>query len=145
MPNSRILLSIIAFLSAVMVIWMLVSLGALEPLNIETLSPPKLAYFVSVFLIYAYFWVYFFRRPRGSKTVIDGRTALSVSAFIVGGISGYALIELEIIVPQNTSRLLPWSFAAFVSCTLLPILVWGAIYVKTLRDKKAALRRFRNS
>jgi len=145
MSNSRILLSIIAFLSAVMVIWMLVSLGVLEPLNIETLSPPKLVYFVSVFLIYAYFWAYFFRRPRGSKTVIDGRTALSVSAFIVGGITGFALIELGIIVPQNTSRLLPWSFAAFVSCTLLPILVWGAIYMKTLRDKKVALRRFRSS
>lgn len=144
MSNSRILLSIIAFLSGVMVIWMLVSLGVLEPLNIETLSPLKLVYFISVFLMYAYFWIYFFRRPRGSKTVIDGRTALSVSAFIVGGTIGYALIELGFIVPQNTSRLLPWSFAAFVSCTILPILVWAAIYVKTLREKKVALRRFRN-
>lgn len=145
MPNSRILLSLIAFLSAVMVIWMLVSLGVLDPLQIATLSAPKLVYFVSVSLVYLYFWVYFFRRPRGSKTVVDGRTALSVSAFIVGGTIGYALIDLGIIVPQNTSRLLPWSFAIFVSCTLLPILVWGAVYAKSLRDKKEAIRRFRNS
>ena len=145
MISSRILLSIIAFLSAVMVIWMLVSLGVLEPLNIETLSPLKLAYFISVLLIYAYFWIYFFRRPRGSKTVIDGRTALSVSSFIVGGTIGYALIELGIIVPQNTSRLLPWSFAAFVSCTLFPMVLWLALYLKTLHEKRVALRRFWNS
>ena len=144
MPNSRIFLSIVAFLSAIMVIWMLVSLGVLEPLNFVTLSSFKSVYFVSVFVCYVYFWVYFYRRPRGNKTVLDGRTAMSVCAFIVGGITGYALIDLGIFVPQNTTRLLPGTFAIFVSCTVLPLMIWLAAYVKTLRKRKAALRRFMN-
>ena len=145
MPNSRILLSIIAFLSAVTVIWLLVSLGVLEPLNITTLSSSKVAYLVFVFLIYAYFWIYFFRRQPGSKTLVDGRTALSASAFVVGATVGYALIDLGIFVPQDAAILLPGSFAIFVGCTLLPIIVWLVIFVKTLHGKKMALRRFRNS
>lgn len=145
MQNSRILLSVFAFLSAVMVIWMLVSVGVLEPLNVATLSPLKFAYFAFVFACYVCFWVYFYRRPRGSRIVLDGRTALSVSAFIVGGVTGYALIELGIFTPLNTKAALPGSIAIFVACTLLPIVIWLAVYAKTLRNRKAALRRFMNS
>jgi uncharacterized membrane protein len=128
-----------------MVIWMLVSVGVLEPLNFATLSPLKIAYFAFVFACYVCFWVYFYRRPRGSEIVLDGRNALSISAFIVGSVTGYTLVDLGIFAPVNTKAVLPGPFVIFVACTLLPIVIWLAIYAKTLRNRKAALRRFMNS
>ena len=140
MPNSRICLSIIAFLSAIMLTWMLVSLSVVDPINFDSLGSLKSVYFICVLVSYVYFWIYFYRRPRGSKTLLDGRTALSVSAFILGAATGYALIDFGFIASRNISELATGSFAIFVGCTVLPIMTWLAVYISTLRRKNAALR-----
>ena len=123
-----------------MLIWMLVSLSVVDPINFDSLGSFKSVYFICVLVSYVYFWIYFYRRPRGSKTVVDGRTALSVSAFIVGTVTGYALIDVGFIASRNISELATGSFAIFVGCTVLPIMTWLAVYINTLRRKNAALR-----
>jgi uncharacterized membrane protein len=123
-----------------MLIWMLVSLSVLNPVNFDGLGSFKFVYFICVFVFYVYSWIYFYRRPRGSKTLLDGRTALSVSAFILGGATGYALIDFGFIASRNVSELATGSFAIFVGCTVLPIMAWLAVYISTLRRKNAALR-----
>ena len=139
MPNSRITLSVIAFFSAIMLIWLLVSLSVLKPVDLEAISPLEFTYFISVLVVYVYFWFYFFHRPRGSKVVVDGRTALSVCAFIVGFTLGYALIDYRILVPQDTSELSTGGFGIFVASTIVPVLAWLFLYIYTLRRKNAAL------
>ena len=139
MPNSRIVLSVIAFLAAIMLVWLLVSMALLEPVDLETISPLKFVYFFSVLIFYVYFWIYFFRRPRGSKVVVDGRTALSICAFIVGITIGYAVIDYGILVPRNTSELSTGSFGIFVASTVLPALAWLTVFIHTRRRRSASL------
>lgn len=131
MPNSRISLSVVAFVSAILLVWMLVSLGALEAIEFATVSLIKLVYFIFVFVGYVYFWIYFYRRPRGSKTYVDGRAALSVSAFIVGVATGYTLIDFGFLIPLNISELAPGSFAIFVAATVLPVMAWLVVFINT--------------
>ena len=138
MPNSRIILSAIAFVSAIMLIWTLVSLGAIAPIELATIGPIKFAYFVLVFVFYVYYWVYFYNRPRGSKTVVDGRTALSASALIVGGTVGYALIDLGILVPWSSVERSGGNFAIFIACTILPLVAWFVIFLKSRHRRAAA-------
>ena len=95
-----------------------------------------------MFLFFGYFWIYFFRRPRGSgKSLLDGRTALSASAFIVGVATGYAFIVFGLIASRNASDPAAGSFSVFVGCTLLPIGIWLAVYAVSLHRRNAALRR----
>ncbi len=140
MSNSRIFLSIIAFLSGFMLIWLLISLVALGPTNIAIVGSFKFVYFVSMFVLYVYFWIYFYRRPRGSKTLLDGRTALSGSAFIVGVATGYTFIDFGFIASRTTSEPATGSFAVFVGCTMLPIMTWLAVYIISMYRRNAALR-----
>jgi len=140
MSNSRIYLSIIAFLSGFMLIWLLISLASLGSTNVVVVGSFKFVYFVSMFVLYVYFWIYFYRRPRGSKTLLDGRTALSGSAFILGGATGYAFIDFGFIASRTASELATGSFSIFVGCTVLPIMIWLAVYITTLYRKNAALR-----
>ena len=140
MPNSRICISIAAFLSGFMLIWLLISWAALGPANVATVGSFRFVYFVSMFVLFVYFWIYFYRRPRGGKTLLDGRTALSGSAFIVGVATGYAFIDFGFIASRNTSEPATGSFAIFVGCTMLPIMTWLAVYIISLYRKNAALR-----
>ena len=138
MLNSRVVLSVIAFLAAIMLIWLLVSLSVLRPIDFAAIGPFQFVYFVLVFVLYVYFWVYFYRRKRGSTTVVDGRTALSASAVVVGGATGYILIHLGVLVPWNAAELATGSFAVFVVLTVLPVLAWLAIFLNSQRRKAAA-------
>ena len=138
MLNSRTALSVIAFLAAIMLIWLLVSLSVLRPIDFAAIGAAQFIYFVLVFVFYVYFWIYFYRRKRGSKTVVDGRTALSASALVVGGATGYILIHLGVIVPWNATELATGSFAVFVALTVLPVLAWLVIFVSSQRRKAAA-------
>lgn len=140
MPNSRICISIMAFLSGFMMIWLLISWTALGPANVTTVGSFRLVYFACVFFVFVYFWIYFFRRPRGSKTLLDGRTALSGSAFIVGVAIGYGCIELGLIASRTTAEAAAGGFAVFVGLTMLPIVAWLALYTVTMFRRKAALR-----
>ncbi len=140
MPNSRIFLSIIAFLSGFVLIWLLTSWAALGPTDVAAVGSFRLVYIASMFVLFVYFWVYFFRRPRGGKTLLDGRTALSGSAFIVGVSIGYALIDLGLIATHSISEPVAGSFTIFVGCTLLPIMAWLVLYIITLFRKNAVLR-----
>lgn len=139
-PNTRISLSVIAFVSSIILVWMLVSLGALEPIEFATINLIKLVYFVFVFVSYVCFWIYFYRRPRGSKTYVDGRAALSVSAFIVGVATGYTLIDFGFLIPLNISELAPGSFAIFVAATVLPVMAWLVVFINTRRRMNFARR-----
>jgi len=145
MPNSRIFLSIIAFLSGFVLIWLLTSWAALEPTDVAAVSSFRLVYIASMFVLFVYFWVYFFRRPRGGKALLDGRTALSGSAFIVGVSIGYALIDFGLIATHSISEPVAGSFTIFVGCTLLPIMAWLVLYIITLFRKNAVLRSQANS
>ena len=140
MPNSRIFLSIIAFLSGFVLIWLLTSWAALGPTDVAAVGSFRLVYIASMFVLFVYFWVYFFRRPRGGKTLLDGRAALSGSAFIVGVSLGYALIDFGLIATYSISEPVARSFAIFVGCTLLPIMAWLVFYIITLFRKNAVLR-----
>lgn len=140
MPDSRICISIMAFLSGFMMIWLLISWTALGPANIATVGSFRFAYYICMFVLFAYFWIYFYRRPRGGKTLLDGRTALSGSAFIVGVATGYAFIEFGFIVAPTASGPATGGFATFVGLTILPITTWLAIYTITLYRRKTALR-----
>ena len=138
MLNSRVILSVIAFLAAIMLVWLLVSLSVLRPIDFATIGGAQFIYFVLVFIFYVYFWVYFYRRKRGSKTVVDGRAALSASALVVGGATGYILIHLGVLVPWNAANLATGSFAVFVVLTVLPVLAWLVIFLHSQRRKAAA-------
>jgi len=140
MPNSRIFLSIIAFLSGFVLIWLLTSWAALGPTDVAAVGSFRLVYIASMFVLFVYFWVYFFRRPRGGKTLLDGRTALSGSAFIVGVCLGYALIDFGLIATHSISAPVTGSFMIFVGCTLLPITAWLVLYTINLFRKNAVLR-----
>ncbi len=140
MLNSRIFLSIIAFMSAIILIWLLVSFAVLEPIVFATISLIKLIYFTFVVVCYVYFWIYFYRRPRGSKTYVDGRTALSVSAFIVGGSTGYVLIDLGSLAPWNISEFETGSFAIFVAATVLPVMTWLVVFINSWRRRSLTKR-----
>ncbi len=129
MPNSRICISIVAFLSGFMLIWLLISWAALGPTNVATVGSFRFVYFACMFVLFVYFWIYFYRRPRGGKTLLDGRIALGGSAFIVGVATGYAFTNFGLIAPRNTSETATGSFAIFVGCTLLPIMTWLAVYI----------------
>ena len=135
MPNSRILISIMAFLSGFMMIWLLNSWQTLGPTSVTNVGSFRFVYFVCMFVLFVYFWIYFYRRPRGGRTLLDGRTALSGSALIVGVATGYAFIEFGLIASRTGG-----SFAIFVGCTMLPIMTWVAAYTISLYRKNAALR-----
>jgi hypothetical protein len=109
MPNSRICISIMAFLSGFMMIWLLNSGMALEPTSVTYVGSFRSVYFICMFALFAYFWIYFYRRPRGGRTLLDGRTALSGSALIVGAATGYAFIEFGLISSRSGG-----SFGIFV-------------------------------
>ena len=142
MPNSRISVSIAAFLSGFMLIWLLISSAAQGPTNVPPVGSFRFVYLVTMFIFFGYFWLYFYRRPRGGgKSFLDGRTALSGSAFIVGVATGYAFIAFGLIASHNAAEPATGSFAVFVACTLLPIVTWLAVYIVSLYRKNAALRR----
>lgn len=140
MPSSRICISILAFVSGFMMIWLLISWAAMMPANVATVGTFRFVYCGSVFVLFAFFWTYFFRRPRGSRTILDGRTALSGSAFIMGAATGYAFIEFGVVAAPAASNLATGGFATFVSLTMLPIMAWLALYTITLFRRKTALR-----
>ena len=140
MPNSRISISILAFLSGFMLIWLLTSWIARGPTDVATVGSFQFVYTAGMFGLFVYFWIYFFRRPRGGKTFLDGRTALSGSAFIVGVSGGYAFIDSGLIASRSISEPVAGNFAIFVGCTLLPIMAWLVLYIITLFRKNAALR-----
>ena len=140
MPNSRICLSILAFLAGFVLIWLLTSWTALGPTDVAAVGSFRFVYIASMFVLFVYFWVYFFRRPRGGKTLLDGRAALSGSAFIVGVSLGYASIDFGFIATHSISEPVAGGFAIFVGCTMLPIMTWLAVYINSMYRKNAALR-----
>ena len=141
MPNSRITISIAAFLSGFMLIWLLISSAAQGATSMPQVGTFRFVYLASMFIFFGYFWVYFFRRPRGSgKALLDGRTALSGSAFIVGVATGYAFILFGLIASGRVLEPVTGTFAVFVGCTLLPIMVWLVIFTISLYRKNTALR-----
>ena len=133
-------MSILAFLAGFVLIWLLTSWAALWPTDVAAVGSSRFVYIASMFVLFVYFWVYFFRRPRGGKTLLDGRAALSGSAFIVGVSLGYALIDFGLIATHSISEPVAGSFAIFVGCTMLPIMTWVAAYTISLYRKNAALR-----
>ncbi len=140
MPNSRICLSILAFLVGFGLIWLLTSWAALGSTDVAAVGSFRFVYIASMFALFVYFWVYFFRRPRGGKTLLDGRVALSGSAFIVGVSLGYALIDFGLIATHSISEPVAGGLAIFVGCTMLPIMTWLAVYINSMYRKNAALR-----
>jgi hypothetical protein len=124
-----------AFLSGFMMIWLINSWLALGPTSVTTAGSFRFAYFALVFGLFAFFWIYFFRRPHGGRALIDGRTALSGSALIVGVATGYAFIEFGLIASHVGG-----SFAVFVGCTMLPILAWLAVYLISMFRRHAVLK-----
>jgi hypothetical protein len=140
MPNSRVCISIAGFLSGFMLIWLLISWTGLGPTEADAVGTFRIAYLLVVFALFGCFWVYFFRRPRGGKTLLDGRTALSGAAFIVGVATGYAFIELGLIASRTVSGNSASSFAIFVGCTFVPIMAWLVVAINSLYRRSAALR-----
>ena len=134
MPSSRIFLSIVAFLAAGMAVWLLVSLGMVTPVESSRMSGGEMAYIVAIFALYAYFWVYFFRRQRGDKTVVDSRAALSVCASIVGVTVALTLIDAGILVPL---KLASQGFAVFVIATILPVVAWLGVFFSARHRRNA--------
>jgi hypothetical protein len=140
MPNSRVCISIAGFSSGFMLIWLLISWTGLGPADASAAGSFRVAYLLAMLVLFSCFWVYFFRRPRGGKTLLDGRTALSGSAFIVGVATGYAFIELELIVSRTVSGHSAGGFAIFIGCTLVPIMAWLVVAINSLYQRSAALR-----
>ena len=135
MANSRICISILAFMSGFMMIWLLNSGMAMEPANARYVGSFEQLYFSCILAFFAFFWIYFYRRPRGSKTLLDGRTALSGSAFMVGAAIGYAFIAFGLISYRTGG-----TFGILVGYTILPIMAWLAIYIACLFRRHAALK-----
>ncbi len=140
MPNSRVSISIAGFLSGFMLIWLLISWMALGPSDASAFGSLRLAYWLGMLVLFSFFWVYFFRRPRGGKALLDGRSALSGCAFIVGVAAGYAAIELGLIAARPASGQSASGFAVFVGCTLLPIMAWLVVAINSLYRRSAALK-----
>jgi len=140
MRNNRTVLSAVAFLSALMLIWILVSLAVLEPIDFETISPIEYIYFLFVLVVYIYFWIYFYSQPQGSRTFVDGRTELSVSAFFSGVATGYVFVDFGIIVPWDSSELATGSFTTFVACTVIPVMA-RLVFLISIRRRKSVARR----
>ena len=141
MPNSRVCISIAGFLSGFMLIWLLIVSTAPGSTPVPQVGSFRFVYLAGMFVFFGYFWIYFFRRPRGSgKALLDGRTALSGSAFIVGVATGYAFVVFGLIASGSASEPVTGTFAVFVGCTLLPIMVWLAVFIISLCRKHAALR-----
>ena len=140
MPNSRVSISILAFVSGFMLIWLLTFWAASQSTDVASAGPFRLLYIAFMFSFFAFFWIYFFRRPRGDKTFLDGRTALSGSAFIVGASAGYASIDFGLLASHNDSAPVAGNFMSLVGCTLLPIMAWLVLCIITLVRRKAILR-----
>ena len=138
MLNSRIVLSVIAFFAGLMLVVALVTLGVIDPLGFVALSFAFKIYFIAVYTGYVYFWFFFFRRRRGSKTVVDGRTALSVCGLIVGGCSGYVLVDTGFIAPTRFSPETTSGSLFLIVATILPFLIWFAVFAHSRRRMKAA-------
>jgi len=136
MPNCRLLLSLAAFLAGVALIWALMSLQVIGRLDLVHIHWVEFVYFVVVFVFYVYYWVYFYNRPAGSRTLIDVRVAVSVSALIVGSTVGYALIDLRVLVPWHPAGVGQGHFPYFIACTLAPLALWFALFLRSLLYKR---------
>jgi len=143
MPNLRLLLSLAAFLAGNALIWVLVSLRMVERLDLANINWVQFAYFVVAFVFYIYYWIYFYNRPNGSKALIDERLALAVSAAIVGGCVAFALIDFRILVPWRPALVGQGQFPYFIACTLAPLVLWFALFMRTLQQKHLSQRQLR--
>ena len=128
MWSSRVWLSITALLSAVMIVWTLVSVKVLSPVNFGAAGSWELFAYGVGFLIPALFWLHIFFRPRGQSVIIGGRFALSVGAFLVGAEAAMVLLYFKAITPLPLSKLPTWEFALFVVCIALSVLIWPIIF-----------------
>lgn len=135
MANSRICISVLAFLSGFLMIWLLNSSMALKPTSSTHIGSPEFLYLACMLVLFSYFWVYFYRRPRGGRIFLDGRTALSGSALMVGAAVGYAFIEFGLISSRTGG-----TFGILVGYTILPITAWLAVYMISMYRRHVALR-----
>ena len=135
MANSRTCISVLALLSGFMMIALLNAGMAMEPTSVSYVSSYRYLYLICTLVLFAYFWVYFYRRPRGGRTLLDGRTALSGSALMVGAGIGYGFIEFGLFSSPTGG-----TFGIFVGYTILPIAAWLAVYITCMYRRHAALR-----
>ncbi len=138
MWSSRIWLSIIALVSAAMIVWALVSDNVLSPISLASASLIELITHGIGLGIITLFWLYFFFRPRGGSVVIGSRLALSVCAFLLGAYVAMGLLHFGVIAPLPLSRLKTEEFILFVVCVGLPVVIWSIVFFVTRGKEKTA-------
>ncbi len=127
MLNSRIWLSMSAFVFGAMAAWGLTSFGLVTMIDL-TLPLAGWLVFGAIFAVPIVSWLYFFFRPRGVKVIVGSRGALSVSAFTVGSMLSFLLMFLHIISPFSFVYQSPASFGMFVICLIVPFAFWVIVF-----------------
>ena len=136
MFSGRFLLSLSALAFGGMSAWTSVSLQILSPIDFGGLGPFELLVYGIAIAVAVIAWLHIFFRSRGSYIRISSRPILTISAFLLGGMSVMVLLYFRFIYPVEYSNLSDVAFTFYAFCFALPLVLWLAFMVQTSRGHK---------
>ncbi len=136
MFSGRLLLSLSALAFGGMSAWTAVSLRILSLTNFGRLGPFELFLFGIAIAAAIFAWLYIFFRSRGSYIWVNSRPILTISAFILGGMSVMTLLNFRLIYPVEFSNLSSVAFTFYAFSFAFPLILWLALVVQTSRGHK---------
>jgi len=136
MFSGRFLLSLSSLAFGGMSAWTSVSLQILSPIDLGGLGPFELFLYGIATAAAIFAWIQIFFRPRGSYIKISSRPILTISAFLLGGMSVMVLLYFRFIYPVEYSSLSGVAFTFYAFCFALSLILWLALMVQTSRGHK---------
>ncbi len=133
MFSGRFLLSLSALAFGGMSAWTSVSLQILSPIDFGGLGPFELLFYGIAIAVVVIAWLHIFFRSRGDHIRISSRPILTISAFLLGGMSVMVLLYFRFIYPVEYSNLSDVAFTFYAFCFALPLVLWLALMVQTSR------------
>jgi len=133
MFSGRLWLSLSALAFGGMSAWTAVSLQILSPIDFGGLGPFELLSYGIAIAAAVIAWLHIFFRPRGGYIRISSRPILTISAFLLGGMSVMVLLYFRFIYPVEYSNLSDVAFTFYAFCFALPLVLWLALMVQTSR------------
>ena len=124
MFSGRFLLSLSSLAFGGMSAWTSVSLQILSPIDLGGLGPFELFLYGIATAAAIFAWIQIFFRPRGSYIRFTSRPILTISAFLLGGMSVMVLLYFRFIYPVEYSNLSDVAFTFYAFCSALPLILW---------------------
>ena len=136
MFSGRLWLSLSALAFGGMSAWTAVSLRILSPIDFGGLGPFELLLYGIAIAATIIAWLNIFFRPRGSYIRFTSRPILTISAFLLGGMSVMVLLYFRFIYPLEFSNLSGVAFTFYAFCSALPLILWLTFMVQTSRGHR---------